>query len=119
MHLGICTQRLGGSDISPPAPSTIGQGTSQGLLTPLLFQTAPESHVTALELHWEEQERHGEAEEGSVGLYLVKLIAAATGRIKGFCWELEFILLAFVVMFFILFLNKKIKRLLFENIRTY
>lgn len=71
-----------GGDISPPAPSTIGQGMSQGLVTPVLFQTGPESHVTASGSHREEPERHGEAEEGGVSLYLIKLIAAAMGGRK-------------------------------------
>lgn len=65
-----------------PAPSTIDPGKSQGLLTPLLFQTAHESHATTLETHWEERERRGKAEVTSFYTFM-KLIAAAMGRIKG------------------------------------
>lgn len=77
-----CPERLGGVHIYPPAPSAIDPGKSQGSLTPLLFQTAHESHITALEKPWKERERRGEAEEGDVVLHLREAYCCSNGKNK-------------------------------------
>lgn len=68
--------------IYPQAPSAIDPGKSQGSLTPLLFQTAHESHITALETPWKERERRGEAEEGDVVLHLREAYCCSNGKNK-------------------------------------